>query len=168
MSQVIIRDLRPADCQIISAAFASQGWTKPTEQFHTYFLLQKEGTRDFLLAEWEREFAGYLTIQWVSHYRPFQRASIPEIVDFNVLQKFQRRGIGKALMDAAESRIKRVSAHAGIGFGLTSDYGAAQVFYIKRGYIPDGRGLVKDSISLALGQTVEVNHDLALYLTKLL
>ena len=117
MSQVTIRDLRPADCQTISAAFASQGWTKPTEQFHTYFLLQKEGTRDFLLAEWEREFAGYLTI---------------------------------------------------IGFGLTSDYGAAQVLHIKRGYIPDGRGLVKDSISLALGQTVEINHDLALYLTKLL
>ena len=32
------------------------------------------------------------------------------------------------------------SDHAGIGFGLYADYGAAQRLYIKRGYIPDGRG----------------------------
>lgn len=29
-------------------------------------------------------------------------------------------------------------------------------------------GLVKDSISLAIGQTVEINHDLVICLTKLL
>lgn len=71
-------------------------------------------------------------------------------------------------MDEAESRIKRVSKRAGIGFGLTKDFGAAQVLYIKRGYVPNGRGLVKDSISLAIGQTVEINHDLVICLTKLL
>lgn len=168
MALVNIRALRPEDCRLISEAFARQGWTKTVEQYQTYYKLQQEGIRDVLLAELEGAFAGYLTIQWVSHYRPFKQAAIPEIVDFNILKKYQRRGIGSALMDEAEARIKRVSKRAGIGFGLTKDYGAAQILYIKRGYVPDGNGLVKDSISLAIGQTVEINHDLVICLTKLL
>lgn len=168
MASLKIRAMVPEDCLRISEAFATQGWNKPVEQYRKYYHLQQEGTRDVLLAERNGTFAGYLTIQWVSHYRPFREAAIPEIVDFNVLIKYQRQGIGTALMDEAEERIRRVSKRAGIGFGITRDYGPAQILYIRRGYIPDGRGLIKDSISLTHGQHVEINDDLIIYLTKLL
>lgn len=165
---MIIRDLGVEDCRAISLAFADQGWQKPESQYRQYLNDQQNGLRDVLVAELQREFAAYLTIQWQSGYWPFQLANIPEIVDLNVLKKFQRQGVATALLDEAERRVKKVSDTIGIGFGLTSDYGAAQILYVRRGYVPDGRGLVKDSIPLKLGATVVVNHDLVIFLTKAL
>ncbi len=166
MKELAIRALRKDDCEKIHQAFVAQGWKKPTSLYLNYLEMQKQGIRDFLLATWQNEFAGYLTVNWTSHYPPFQEKGIPEIVDFNVLKKYRRRGIGTALMDEAERRIQRVSPLAGIGFGITQDYGAAQILYVKRGYIPDGRGLVLDGESLDYLRQVTISDDLAIYLTK--
>lgn len=111
-------------------------------------------------------FAGYLTIKWQSDYAPFRAANIPEIVDFNVLKKFQRLGIGSKLMDEAERRIKRVSKRAGIGFGVYQDYGAAQVLYVKRGYVPDGNGINRNSVPLRHGDVETIDDGLILCLVK--
>jgi len=92
---------------------------------------------------------------------------IPEIVDFNVLKKYQRKGIGSRLMNEAESRIYKVSTYAGIGFALYADYGPAQILYINRGYIPIGNGLVKDGQIVKYGDKVVVNDSLVIYLTKI-
>lgn len=166
MKGLVIRALQSSDCQKIHQSFVAQGWKKPAAKYYQYLDLQEQGIRDFLLATYENEFAGYLTINWTSHYPPFKERGIPEIVDFNVLKKFQRRGIGTALMDEAERRIQQVSPIAGIGFGITKDYGAAQILYIKRGYIPDGRGLLLDGESLDYGQQVTISDDLVICLTK--
>jgi GNAT superfamily N-acetyltransferase len=91
---------------------------------------------------------------------------IPEIVDFNVLKRYQRKGIGTALMDEAEKSIKRVSDIAGIGFGVYKDYGAAQILYIHRGYIPDGNGLVRDSVPLNKGDVVTIDDSIVFFLIK--
>ncbi len=154
------------DCQDISHAFTEQGWDKPLEQYQRYLRLQKEGSRDIIIAKVNNTFAGYLTIQWTSNYPPFKEKNIPEVVDFNVLKKFQRKGIGSALMQEAEDRIKKVSEYAGIGFGVTKDYGAAQILYIKRNYIPDGNGLCRNSTSLNYGEQVSIDHDLVFHLIK--
>jgi len=98
----------------------------------------------------------------------FREAGIPEIADFNVLIKYQRKGIGTRLMDEAERRIAQRSSIAGIGVGLTSDYGAAQVLYVKRGYVPDGHGICSDGQSLEYGEQISIDDDLVLYLTKVL
>ena len=98
--------------------------------------------------------------------RPFHEAAIPEIADFNVLIACQRRGIGTALMDEAERRIATVSPIAGIGVGLTADYGAAQALYAKRGYVPDGRGLFHSGRPISRGATVTVDDDLNLFLIR--
>ena len=110
----------------------------------TYLEYQKNSQRDILVAELNNEFVGYLTINWKSDYFPFQQMGIPEIVDFNVLIKYQRLGIGTLIMNEAESRISKVSKIAGIGVGLMKDYGAAQILYIKRSYIPAGNGIIKN------------------------
>jgi len=75
-------------------------------------------------------------------------------------------GIGTALMDEAERVIAARSAVAGIGAGMTADYGAAQRLYVRRGYLPDGRGLMTHERPVIAGKSVLVDDDLVLYLTK--
>jgi len=166
MNKISIRSLKKEDCRKISDGFVAQGWNKPESQYLQYLEYQNTGERDILIAEYENEIAGYLTIKWVASYPPFLKKQIPEIVDFNVYKKFQRKGIGTVLMDEAESRIKQHSLFAGIGFGITEDYGAAQILYIKRGYIPDGKGLIRNSKSLQYGDEVVIDDDLVICLLK--
>ncbi len=164
--KLILRKIRESDCSQISKAFLQQGHEKSTAQYLQYLAYQESGERDVIIAELGGEFAGYLTIKWESDYLPFREQGIPEIVDFNVLQKFQRTGIGTKLMDEAENRIQKVANYAGIGFGVTEDYGAAQILYFNRNYKPDGRGLVKDSKSIKLGEVITIDHDIVFHLTK--
>lgn len=163
---ITLRKIRKSDCQTISDSFQKQGWDKPVSQYETYLEYQESGTRDIIVAEYNNVFTGYVTIKWESDYPPFQQKGIPEIVDFNVLKKHQRLGIGTALMDEAERRIKSKSDFAGIGFGVYKDYGAAQILYIRRGYIPDGNGLVKDSIPIEFGETIVIDHSIVFHLIK--
>ncbi|HEU4745391.1 MAG TPA: GNAT family N-acetyltransferase [Anaerolineales bacterium] len=161
-----IRPLEINDIPEIAKAFKELGWNKPASQYERYLAQQELGVRDVYVAFVDGQFAGYLTICWESSYRPFLVNSIPEIVDFNVLPKFRRMRIGTQLMDKAESEIAKVSPVAGIGVGMTGDYGAAQKLYILRGYIPDGRGLHWRDHHVHYREDVTVDDDLALYLTK--
>ena len=163
-----IRLLGADDVPQIAAAFEMLGWSqaKPLSQYQRYFNEQARGVRDVHVAFEEGIFAGYLTLCWKSAYPPFREQSIPEIVDFNVLPVFRRQRIGTALMDKAESEIAKVSNVAGIGVGVTSDYGAAQRLYALRGYIPDGRGLYHRNHYPTYGEQITIDDDLALFLTK--
>lgn len=155
-----------ADIAPIAAAFAELGWDKPASQYEKYLLEQEAGQRVVLVAFLNGEFAGYVTVVWRSQYPAFAIPNIPEIVDFNVLPKFRRQGIGAALMDEAEKRVAARSNVVGLGVGMTSDYGSAQRMYAKRGYLPDGRGLHSRGQPIQYGQSVPVDDDLVLYLTK--
>lgn len=161
-----IRLLEGKDISEIAEAFQELGWNKPASQYERYLAQQGEGVREVYVAFVEGQFAGYLTICWESSYRPFFVKSIPEIVDFNVLPTFRRMGIGTRLMDKAERQIAKVSSVAGIGVGVTADYGAAQRLYILRGYIPDGLGLHWRDHHVQYHEDIVVDDDLALYLTK--
>ncbi|RPJ22224.1 MAG: N-acetyltransferase [Chloroflexi bacterium] len=162
----VIRLLQSADISEIAAAFRQLGWNKPASQYERYLLEQEQKVREVYVAFVQAKFAGYLTICWTSNYEPFRESHIPEIVDFNVLPDFRRQGIGTQLMDKAESEIASVSPMAGIGVGVTADYGAAQKLYILRGYIPDGRGLRYRDHPVRYGEEVRVDDDLVLYFTK--
>jgi ribosomal protein S18 acetylase RimI-like enzyme len=161
-----IRLLERGDISEIAEAFRVLGWNKPASQYERYLSQQEVGVRDVYVAFVDDQFAGYLTICWESSYKPFLVNSIPEIVDFNVLPEFRRMGIGTHLMDTAEHEIARVSSVAGIGVGMTGDYGPAQKLYILRGYIPDGRGLHWRDHHVHYHEDITVDDDLALYLTK--
>ena len=162
--QLMIQD----DIQTIAAAFDQLGWNKPASQYEHYLKDQDAGKRVVLVATIDGEFAGYVTILWESSYPYFWQAEIPEIVDFNVLPKFRQQGVGSQLMDEAECRIAERSLIAGIGVGLTADYGAAQILYVKRGYIPNGRGIVKDGKPLINGERISLDDGVILYFTKVL
>jgi GNAT superfamily N-acetyltransferase len=165
---VIIRPMLASDPAPVSAAFTEQGWNKPKVQYERYWQESEQGSRAVLVAERDGLFAGYLTILWESPYEGFKASNIPEIADFNVLKAFQRQGVGSILMDEAERRIRGRSTAAGLGVGLTPDYGAAQILYAKRGYVPDGTGIYHKGQHLKHGDLATVNDDLVMYLTKVL
>ena len=162
----MIRLLESKDIPEIAEAFQQLGWNKPASQYERYLMEQSLALRHVYVAFVNEEFVGYLTICWHSLYEPFRNEAIPEIVDFNVLPKFRRQGIGTHLMDKAENAIAKVNPIAGIGVGMDPDYGAAQRLYVLRGYIPDGRGLHYRDHHVKYGEQISVDDDLAMYLTK--
>ena len=165
-AKTIVREMAETDCPMIASAFAAQGWDKPVSLYTRYWQESLENKRVILIAESEGQFAGYVTIVWESDYPPFRQAGVPEIVDFNVLLKFRRRKIGTLLLDEAEGHIALKSPVAGIGVCMHTDYAGAQVLYVKRGYIPDGRGIFCKGHYPVYGERVTIDDDLSLYLVK--
>jgi GNAT superfamily N-acetyltransferase len=163
---VSIRLLQAQDIAQIAAAFAMLGWNKPAAQYERYLAEQLSGERTIFVALVDAVFAGYVTIVWLSSYPPFRADNIPEIVDFNVLPHYRRQGIGSRLMDEAEQTVAQRSPAVGIGVGLYADYGTAQRMYVKRGYVPDGRGLLYHGHFVQPGEQVVVDDDLILCFTK--
>jgi GNAT superfamily N-acetyltransferase len=108
------------------------------------------------------------TILAGSGYLPFRDARIPEIADLNVLPQFRRQHVGTALMDAAESVIAARSTTAGLGVGLYADYAGAHLMYLKRGYLPDGRGIACQLTPVLPGATVRLDDNLNLMMTRAL
>jgi ribosomal protein S18 acetylase RimI-like enzyme len=165
-NELTIRKMIYEDCDSISSAFRLQNWDKPVEQYETYFQEQLDDNRLVLIAEYGGEFAGYLTILWMSAYKYFWDNNIPEIADLNVLIKYRRRGIATELMAEAESIVAQDYDAVGIGVGLILDYGAAQRLYVKLGYMPDGFGASKHGRYLKYGDEVAADDDLVLCFTK--
>ena len=166
---VSVEPLDPEGAEEIPRAFAPLGWPgKDAGLYRRYLAEQDEGMRDALVASAGSLFAGYVTVLWRSGYLPFRDAGIPEIQDLNVLPRFRRQHVGTALMDAAESAIRARTGVAGIGVGLYEDYGPAQLMYLKRGYLPDGRGLACRFTTVPPGATVRVDDDLTLMMTRAL
>ncbi|WP_211748634.1 GNAT family N-acetyltransferase [Paenibacillus sp. Marseille-Q4541] len=163
---IILRELNERDAEVISKSFKEQGWQKPVELYVRYLDEQRNGDRISIIAEVDGAFAGYVNVLWDSYYPSFKEQGIPEINDFNVLIKFRRQGIGSKLMDKAEELIKERSDVAGIGVGLFTDYGNAQILYANRGYVPDGKGIHNGERYITNGDQVTIDDDVALYLTK--
>nr|WP_300769343.1 GNAT family N-acetyltransferase [uncultured Acetatifactor sp.] len=102
---------------------------------------QEEGRCISVVAEYEGSVAGYVNLYFHQLKGPFASLGYPEIVDFGVLEKYRRRGIGARLMNVAEEIGFQSSYVVCIGVGLHSGYGSAQRMYVKRGYVPDGSGV---------------------------
>jgi GNAT superfamily N-acetyltransferase len=135
-----IRAMQAEDVNAIFEAFQY----KMRKQYELYWQGNEDGSRVTLVATDETGLViGYTNVVFTSEYRPFAEADIPEINDLNVIEDWQKRGVGTALIRQCE-RIARQRGvkQMGIAFGLTPDYGAAQRLYPKLGYIPDGRGAV--------------------------
>ncbi len=161
-----LRDLQSQDAALLESAFSQQGWNKPASQYCTYLDQKKLGQRDVVVACLEGEIAGYVTVLQRSEYEPFSSKNIPEISDLNVLKKFQRKGLGKILVEEAERIIKPHSLVAGLGVGVLKDYGPAMRLYVKLGYMLDGNGPTYRCKALEYGEQVKVDDDLLLWMTK--
>ena len=128
---------------------------------------QAEGRCIALTAEYQGQPAGSVYVYLTPHNGPFKEKGWPEIHDFSVLEKYQRKGIGSWLMDAAEQIAEQYADTVCLGVGMSREYGAAQRMYAKRGYIPDGSGLwYRDQQCVQYETVCTVDDDLVLYLSK--
>jgi ribosomal protein S18 acetylase RimI-like enzyme len=165
-TQLNFRTLTQDDIPVIVFAFAEIGWNKPESLYHKYFEEQESNQRCVWVAFKEGTFAGYVTLKWYSEYVPFQKQNIPEISDLNVLPQFRQQGIASMLLDLAETEAHKKSVLVGIGVGLSADYGNAQKLYIKRGYVPDGKGITSHYKPVSYGSSVVLGDDLILWFIK--
>ncbi len=69
-------------------------------------------------------------------------------------------------MEEAERRVALRYDQVGINVGLNADYGAAQVLYVRRGYVPEGGGVHYRGQPITPGAAVGVDDDLLFSLIK--
>lgn len=169
-SNIEILPLKEADIPIIVENFKKFQWDKPASLFEKYLFEQTEGRRMVWVANFNNQFAGYITLKWESQYSPFALKKIPEIMDLNVLPNFRKRGIGSKLLETAENFASTRSQIIGLGVGLycgsDGGYGAAQKLYVKNGYVPDGLGVTYQYKAITPGRSIPIDDDLILWFTK--
>ncbi len=161
-----IREMVPEDAQVIYATQASYGWHPDMNTYTGYLKEQKEGARKVFIAETDGEVSGYCTLVLHPYGGPWAGQNIPEIVDLLVFFDRHGRGIGTALLDAAEAEAARVSDTVFLAVGVHSGYGNAQRLYVRRGYIPDGSGVWYRGEVLDQYADCRNDDDLLLFLSK--
>ena len=165
--ELTIRSMEEKDARLLTEAYAAQGWHPDIATYYGRLKDQAEGKCAALTAEYRGCPAGNVYVYIQPHDSPFREKGWPEIHDFSVLKKYQRKGIGSRLMDAAEQIAARYADTVWLGVGLCDSYGSAQRMYIKRGYIPDGSGVWYQGRQCRQYETVcTVDDDLILYLYK--
>lgn len=161
-----IRQMTSDDVDTVFRVFDEYDIRKPRDYVARCWEENVQGVRTTLLAFYDGAFAGSLHLLATSHYPPFAEQGIPEINDFNVIPPMRKKGIGNALMDAVEQLALSRCGIVGIGVGLYDSYGSAQRMYAKRGFIPDGRGVMYNQQPVVPGSEARVDDDLNLYFTK--
>lgn len=164
---IILRDMKKRDCEVMAEVFSKEGYSKPIKLYQSYFKQQEQGTRDVIVAHYNDQIVGYVTIVWESNYEDFKEQNIPEVKDIRIHESFRKKGIATLLMDEAEKRIVQVADQCAAGVGLAEEYEAAQLLYAKRGYAPDGRGVFYMEHEL-LDDQREVDDNQGLMMVKVL
>ena len=116
--EMLIRNMQESDAQIITDCEILQGYHASVEKYRMRLRHQREGKSVALVAEYRGQVAGYIHVYWSETTGAFAKTGYPEIVDFGVLQKFRRKGIGNKLMDAAEEYHKDLYFEAAVGGGI--------------------------------------------------
>lgn len=165
-NDILIRNMQKSDAQIITDEEIAQGWDASVDKYEMRLQHQSEGKAISLVAEYHGNIAGYINVYPDSKWGAFANQGYPEIVDFGVLEKCRRNGIGSKLMEIAEQIASEYADIVYLGVGLHRGYGSAQRMYVKRGYIPDGTGVwYCDKVCEPYADCCN-DDDLVLYLTK--
>ena len=145
--ELVIRSMEETDPQIFFDEFTAQGWHPDIAVYRRRMKDEEEGKCVTLTAEYQGHPAGSVYVYLTPHNGPFKETGWPEIHDFNVLKKYQRKGIGTRRL------------HDG--------YGSAQRMYVKRGYVPDGSGVWYQGRQCVQYETAcTVDDDLQLFFSK--
>ena len=83
--QILIRDLRLEDAQVITDGEIAQGWHATVDKYLNRLQDRDAGKCISLVAEFEGHVAGYINVYPDVRTGPFGDMGWPEIVDFGVL-----------------------------------------------------------------------------------
>ena len=165
--ELIIRNMEEADARVFTGEEIAQGWHTDISKYLARLQDQSVGKCVSLTAVYQGQPAGSVSVYITGLSGAFSGKGLPEIVDFGVLEKYRRKGIGSKLMDVAEEIAGQYANTVWLGVGLHSGYGSAQRMYVKRGYIPDGTGVWYRNKPCAQYETEIANDDdLVLFLSK--
>lgn len=164
--KIKIRDMQKEDARTITDEEIAQGWDASIDKYQMRLADQAEGRAVVLVAEYQGNIAGYINIYPDAKEGPFAGLGYPEIVDFGVLEKYRKHGIGSKLMDIAEQIASKYADEVYLGVGLHSGYGSAQRMYVKRGYVPDGSGVWYQDQVCGHYEPCCNDDDLVLYFSK--
>ena len=106
------------------------------------------------VAKENNQLVGYVTVG-ISYTK-----KIPLIANFYVAEGYRRMGLGTRLLDLAEEYIaKNLGDRVVLWVPILDAFGPAQIMYIKRGYVPDGRGVVTDNTPVKAGDKVTISDE---------
>lgn len=161
-----VRPMTAEDAAALAASERAQGW-QDTDAKHESRLRDVAAGRCVTLCALLRgEPVGYVSVYCPGQDGPEALRALPEVVDLNVLERARRRGVGTALLDAAEALASSLAPQVYLGVGLHAGYGSAQRLYARRGYVPDGSGVWYGGEPLAPYAPCINDDDLVLYLTR--
>mgnify|MGYP002624064279 FL=1 len=155
-----IRRIEPSDSPLFEAR----------AEFERYLSEDRAWRRTVFVALVDGAPAGFVTLLWTADDAVLRDSGLPEISDLWVREGRRNRGVGTALLDRAERAASLRSDGVGLNVGLHSGYGAAQRIYVRRGYVPDGRGVVVEGEAVPEGSTIRLDDDpiVTLRMTKTL
>ena len=164
---ILVRNMVEGDATYFPAQEIAQGWLNASpEKYFMRLEHARAGKCISLVAEYEGVPAGYIHVYPDCPWGAFGGMGYCELVDFGVLQKFQRRRIGTKLLDVAEGIAFSYGDKVYLGVRLHAGYGAAQRLYVKRGYVPDGSGVWYDDRVCPPYSDCKNDDGLILYLLK--
>ena len=99
---ILIRPMSTTDPTYFAAEERKQGWHSTPAKLERRLRDERDGLCLTFVAEYGGLPAGYVSLYLHPTTGAFANQSIPEIVDFAVLETFRRHGIGGRLMDTAE------------------------------------------------------------------
>lgn len=166
MSDIQIRALDEDMVDKIVIALEGTNVARSREYLERCLAENKQSEKITYVATINGDIAGLVNIIYKSDYPFFRENNIPEINDLLVHPKYRKLGIGSSLVGKAEETASKTYGYIGLGVGLYKDYGPAQRLYAKRGYIPDGNGIVYKNKEVKPGTNVFVDDNLLIYLYK--
>ncbi|MBO4325609.1 MAG: GNAT family N-acetyltransferase [Lachnospiraceae bacterium] len=165
MGDILIRKMSYDDIPFICKADNDE-----SDTFVTYLRNQLEnqenGKCSAFLALCDNQTAGYVFLYYACKWGGLKNQGIPGVVDLIVFEPYRRKGVATALMDCAEEEARKIHSQIYLDVCLNSEYGPAQRFYIKRGYVPDGAGVYFEGEVLGLNASCRNDDELSLCLVK--
>lgn len=130
---MLLRNYKPSDLKTLHAidtACFPPGISYTLEELQSFITTRTAKT---WVAEENGEVAGFLVAHKTASMERMAKLAETHIVTLDVIEQARRRGVGAALMDAAEDWA-RVQGCRAVSLETAEDNHAAQAFYRKRGY----------------------------------
>lgn len=137
-SNTVEMDVRPCNAADLSVLIA--GWPVPGGVHEAHVAHAANGSSDYLVAWHHSAPLGSAVIRWAGYVGAEGRAAYPDAVEICHLQvrpEHRGRGVGTALIAAAEQRASE-RGHRCIAVGVADDNPEARALYERLGYRPTG------------------------------